>query len=110
MTTEQIPKTYDEAAQTLARWQGESGESDLQIFSFPDPEQKVVRLLHVSEMFADTDGVYAIKMGKSQEFPFKSSVALTMPKYWARIKAGELLLPEGWDATTARKVWPDEGA
>ena len=107
-TTEQVPATYEQAVRTLARWQGESGESDLEIYSFPDPEKQVVRLLHVSDAFSDRGGVHIYKMGKSEEFPFKSAIALSVPKYWSSIQDGDPLLPKEWNPGTFERVWPDE--
>ena len=111
VTIEQkIPRTYDEAVGVLARWHGEGGAPDLRIFAFPDPDQQVVQLLHVSESFPDPGSVRVYRLGRSEEFPFKSAVALALPKYWERIEAGAELLPPGWDHRTAKRVWPDERA
>ena len=111
VTIEQkIPRTYDEAVGVLARWHGEGGAPDLRIFAFPDPDQQVVQLLHVSESFPDPGSVRVYRLGRSEEFPFKSAVALTIPIYWERIEAGADLLPSGWDPKTAKRVWPDDRA
>ncbi len=109
-TTEQIPKTYEEAVKTLARWQGEGGEPDLKIYVFPDPEKKVVRLLDVSDGFADRGGIPIYKMGASEELPFRSAIALAVPRYFEKLLSGEKLLPPEWDVSLCTQVWPDEGA
>ena len=108
--TEQIPKEYDEAVHVLARWHGEGGAQDLIVFAFPDPDEQVVRLLHVSATFPDVGGVRVYKLGRSEEFPFKSAIAFALPKYWDRIRLGVNLLPPGWDHKAAERVWPNDRA
>ena len=107
---EEIPKTYDQAVRVLAHWHGEGGATDLRVFAFRDPDQKIVRLLHVSATFPDSGGVQVYKLGRSDEFPFKSAVALALPKYWDSIKTGANLLPPDWDPNAAERVWPDDRA
>ena len=109
-TTEQVPKTYQEAMRVLARWQGESGPADLEIFAFPDPQKQVVRLMHVSKTFPDLGGVRVYRMGRSAEFPFRSEMAQVLPKYRDKIKtkSGERLLPPEWRPGTEQRVWPHD--
>src|ERR1041385_938967 len=102
-----IPKTYDEAVQTLARWHGEDNDADVSIFSFPDPEEQVVRLIEVSREFPTAGDVRPFTFGRSIEFPFKSSVALVVPEEWEKLQSGQMSLPSGWDIGAARRVWPN---
>jgi hypothetical protein len=110
ITSDTIPKSYEDAICLLARWNGEGGAADLRIYAFPDPTEQVVRLIHVSDEFVDVGGVRIYKMGRSEEFPYRSAVALALPKYWERIQSGEQLLPTDWDITSIRKVWPNDRA
>ena len=108
--TKQVPKTYQQATRVLARWQGESGPPDLEIFAFPDSQKQVVRLMHVSKTFPDLGGVRVYRMGRSAEFPFRSEIAQVLPKYRDKIKAksGEKLLPSDWESGTEERVWPHD--
>jgi hypothetical protein len=47
-STETIPSSYDEAVNTLARWHSGLRQTGLEIYSFPDPDGAVVRLVEVS--------------------------------------------------------------
>jgi len=105
-TTDEIPKTYDQAIETLAHWHGEGGEEDLEIYSFPDPAGQVVQLLEISSAFAQKGQVVPWRMGRSEEFPFPSEVALITHHEWSEIHQGRLGLPEGWDWASKQKVWP----
>lgn len=108
--TDFVPTTYDEAVNTLSEWHAELDRPDLQIFSFPDPDGILVRLIEVSEEFPSSDQVRPITFGASKEFPFRSSVALATPAEWQKVLDGELLLPEGWNVEDRKRVWPHEGA
>jgi hypothetical protein len=65
-------------------------------------------LLHVSDTFPDHGGVRVFKMGRSDEFPFTSAVAMALPKYWDKIRQGNSQLPPEWDPVAAIEVWPHE--
>jgi hypothetical protein len=49
-------------------------------------------------------GLQVYKMGRSEEFPFRSAVAMVLPKYWELIQSGVVLLPPGWDAHDTRSL------
>jgi hypothetical protein len=105
-TTDEIPRTYEEAERLLARWQGEGGPADLLAFAFSDPADETVRLLYVSEEFPESGAIYAMTFGRSPEIPFRSSTASATPQEWEQVQAGELLLPQGWELARKRQVWP----
>ena len=103
---DEIPKTYDDAVQALARWHGEAQGFDLEIYAVSDPQQQQVRLIEVSDDFPRPGPVVAIPLGRSNRFPFKSAVALATTAEWDEIRAGTRPAPGGWDLSTADKVWP----
>lgn len=105
---ETIPKTYAEAVDTLARWNGEAGADDLLVFAAEDVGDNLGRLIHVSGQFPNLGGVSIYRFGASAEFPFRSAVALAQPEQWAKIKSGsgDLRLPDDWKIAKARQVWP----
>jgi len=105
-TTDEIPRTYEEAERLLARWQGEGGPSDLVAFAFPDPTGETVRLLYVSDEFAEAGAIRAMTFGRSPEVPFRSSTALATQHEWQEVQAGRLTLPPGWQLAQKRQVWP----
>ena len=105
---ETIPKTYDEAVATLARWNGEVGADDLVTFAAEDVGDNVVRLIHVSEELPDLGDVRVFSMGASADFPFRSEIALLHSGQWKKIRSGsdELHFPSDWKIAAARQVWP----
>ena len=105
---EEIPKTYEDATQMLAEWHSGIDRPDLEIYAFPDPEGAVVRLVEISGEFPETDEVVPVTFGKSEEFPFKSSVVILTPTEWQQVLAADRALPAGWDLTTRRKIWPHD--
>jgi hypothetical protein len=107
---EAIPTTYHEAVRTLAGWHAGTDLADLEIYSFPDPEELTVRLIEVSEGFPRTGRVVPVTFGRSREFPFRSSAALLTPDEWQQVLSGTLPLPEGWTLERRQRVWPDGGA
>ena len=47
-----VPKTYESAVRVLAAAHA-AGEVSVEIFHLPDPQQRVVRLIEVSDAFPD---------------------------------------------------------
>src|SRR5437762_11375458 len=107
--TRATPRTYDRAVSTLARWHAGLRPAKLEIYSFPDPAETVVRLLEISEDFPASGQVLPSTFGSSPEFPFRSSVALLTPGEWREVLEGTLSLPEGWDLHRRQRVWPNGG-
>ncbi len=105
-TNDSVPKTYPLAVRKLAEWHASGVSNGLEIYSFPDPDQKTVRLIEISDEFAGTGVVEPVTMGSSSDFPFKSSVALVTPSEWDRIQHGKIALPDGWELRTGERVWP----
>jgi hypothetical protein len=52
---EAIPKTYQSAVRTLAA--AHAGFGSVEIFQMPDPQQRVVRLIEVSDCFPEGDAM-----------------------------------------------------
>jgi hypothetical protein len=107
---EAVPSSYDEAERVLARWHAGLDRDDFEVYSFPDPDERTVRLVEVSDEFPRSEQVWAATFGPSQEFPFRSSVVLVDHADWQRVLSGDLPLPEGWELRARRKVWPNGGA
>jgi hypothetical protein len=115
-TLDTVPKTYDAAVRVLATAH-QAGPDRIDIYSLPDPEQRVVRLLEVSDAFpeagverpAPPDGVERVvpvfAMGPAKEFPFRSEVAQVTPAEWEQLRQGSLRLNRNWgDLSQARRV------
>lgn len=101
-----IPSTYEDAIIALARWHGESFDHDVKIFSVPDPDRQQIRLIEVSDSFPTPGPALPIPLGRSADFPFRSSVALATEADWQQIKNGVIEYPYSWDIQQARQVWP----
>ena len=107
-TVERIPKTYADAVTALAEWQGSAGPSDLAIYSYDDPKQEVVRFVHISDEYPNLGGVRVYRLGRSEDFPFRSAVAMVNQEQWAKIcrRDSVSLLPEDWITAEPKRVWP----
>jgi hypothetical protein len=103
-----IPRTYDEAVRMLASWHGEGAEADFEVFSFPDSQEQIVRLVEVSDALPTTGSAQAFPMGRSADFPFRSAVVFLTHEEWRQARSGKLRLPEGWDVAVSMRVWPHE--
>ena len=108
--TEAIPTSYDEAVRTLAEWHGGVRGANVEIYSFPDPTESVVRLVEVSDEFPYSGQIWPVTFGPSPEFPFQSTVVLLTPEEWQQVLAATLSLPEDWQVARRQKVWPDGAA
>jgi len=102
-----IPKTYDDAVRTLARWHGDEPTDPVEIFLFPDPAEKVVQFIEVGEQFPAAENVAPIWFRPTDEFPFSSAVAMVTPEEWQLVLSSHLELPKGWDLNSMRRVWPE---
>lgn len=102
---DEVPKTYDQAVRTLARWHGDEDGNGLEVYSIPDPVGQVIRLIEVSTEFPTAD-IRAFTFGSSADFPFKSSVIQITPTQWERLLRGELSLPADWNLDSRHKVLP----
>ena len=120
---EQIPKSYDDACQVLAKSHAEEHGFPVRVICFPDPKKKEVRLVEVSNSFPanpiaaiaypDSSGVPRAKptvpvvtLRPSADFPFRSSVALVTEEEWSQIEAGKLAVAGNWGLCVHRQVWP----
>ena len=104
-TTETIPANYRDAIATLVEWQSNSAYDDLEIYVIDDPSQTQVRLLETSDGFPETGRVDAYPMGRSDEFPFQSAVALIHRDELPRIREGKIALPAGWNLSSMHLAW-----
>ena len=111
-----IPKTYDRAIQVLAAAHA-AGPDQMEIYSVPDPQQQVVRLIEVSATFPEggverpvpPNGVERIvpvfPMGRAKDFPFRSEIVQVTPAEWAQLRQGSLKLNRDWgDLNHAQRV------
>jgi len=101
--SEDIPKTYEEAVRTLARWHLE-GLDAAEVYSFPDPAGETVRLVEVSPRFPASGEPYPFTFGRSKEFPFRSSVIQITPGEWRDVLSQRLALPAEWDVGSRQRV------
>jgi hypothetical protein len=97
--------TYKIAVNTLVKWQAEKYKAPIIIYSVPDPNEHIVRLIEISDSFIETNDVTPVNIGASSELPFKSSVILVNLNEWSRIQCGELPLPENWNLNNIELVW-----
>jgi hypothetical protein len=107
---DEIPKSYEDAVRLLGQWGGEAGADDLRIFAAEDVGDEMVRLIHVTDQFPDSVRVSVYTFGASEEFPFRSALALASPDQWEvmRARGGYPGLPSEWKITNARQVWPPQ--
>jgi len=111
-----VPKTYDSAVRGLTAAHS-AGPDEVEIYSVPDPHERVVRLIEVSGVFpqgsversALSGGMERIvpvfKMGPAKDFPFSSEVVQVTPDEWMQLREGQLKLNQDWgDLNKARKV------
>ena len=88
---------YGEAILTLARWHREGDETPTPIYAFPDPDQRKVRVIEVTQIVPQTGEVYPFEFAPTAEMPFRAAIAQVTPDEWTDISAGRIALPEGWD-------------
>jgi hypothetical protein len=111
-----VPKTYDRAILVLAAAHA-SGQDQVEIYSMPDPQQQVVRLIEVSAAFPEggverptpANGMERIvpvfPMGPAKDFPFRSEVVQVTPAEWKQLREGKLKLNRDWgDLNRAERV------
>jgi len=82
--------------------------TDITIYSMPDVERKIVRLVEVSIEFPEAGvdrptppGVLervvpVFPMGPAKDFPFRSEIAQVTPKEWSELLKGDLRLTKAW--------------
>lgn len=102
-----VPKSYEEAVDTLARDHLSVDETIKEVWSFDDPARQVVRVVEVSdapELPPENGEAAAYPFGKSRDFPFRSEIVLLTRTDWARVEAGTLRLPPGWMLANRRRV------
>jgi hypothetical protein len=106
--THDVANTYDEAVALLAQWHGEDQDPSVDIYSYRDPQERVVRLLEVSDGFPASGEAWAVGFGPSSEFPYPSEVILLTPEEYQALLNEALPLPEKWVGLKSEKVWPRE--
>ncbi len=104
------PKTYKEAVEHLVEDYVSSNNDigDLEIYVFPDPKKKIVRVIQVSDTFPQTDDVWPFTFRESPEYPFKSSIAIATKGEWKRILKGKLEFQADWNMKKLKRVWPHD--
>jgi len=111
-----VPKNYEEAVRVLAAAHA-AGPDQVDIYFLPDPQQRVVRLIEVSEAFpeggverpAPPNGservVPVFPMGPARDFPFGSEIVQITPAEWEELRRGRLKLNRDWgNLDLAQKV------
>ncbi|HEY8748174.1 MAG TPA: hypothetical protein VIM11_09385 [Tepidisphaeraceae bacterium] len=111
-----VPKTYERAVRALAVAHA-SGPDPVEIYHLPDPQQRVVRLIEVSDAFpeggverpAPAGGIERVvpvfPMGPAKNFPFHSEIVQVTPAEWVELRQGNLKLNRSWgDLNLAQKV------
>ena len=101
---------YDEAVRKLAAWHAEGMKPRLTVYAIPDPRREEVRLIEVSRIFPETRDLVPVTIGPTPDFPYTSSTLSITPVELHLAKSGELPLPNGWDFSSGRKVWPGDAA
>jgi hypothetical protein len=116
VTSDAVPKTYEDAVRVLATVHA-SGPDQVEIYHLPDPQQRVVRLIEVSEAFpqggverltptgAMERVVPVFPMGPANDFPFRSEIIQVTPAEWEELRQGSLKLNRNWgDLNLVKKV------
>jgi hypothetical protein len=111
-----VPKTYERAVCVLAAAHA-AGDVSVEIFHLPDPKQRVVRLIEVSDAFPDggverptpPSGMERVvpvfPLGPAKDFPFRSEVAQITRAEWEQLRQGKLKLNRDWgDLNQATRV------
>ena len=111
-----VPKTYESAVRALADAHA-SGEASVEIYYVPDPQQRVVRLIEVSDNFPDGGVerpappggmervVPVFPLGPAKDFPFRSEVAQITRCEWEQLRQGNLKLNRDWgDLNRVKRV------
>jgi hypothetical protein len=111
-----VPKTYESAVRVLAAAHA-VGDVSVEIFHLPDPQQRVVRLIEVSDAFpeggverpAPPGGMERVvpvfPLGPAKDFPFRSEIAQITRSEWEQLRQGKLKLNRDWgDLNQAKRV------
>ena len=97
--------TYLRAVKQLARWHAE-GEDGITIYVLPDPDEREVRLVEVSDAFPRADNPRAITIGATPDFPYTSGTLCITRAQVDQVREGEMALPDGWQWDGHKQVWP----
>jgi hypothetical protein len=111
-----VPKTYESAVRVLAAAHA-VGDVSVEIFHVSDPQQRVVRLIEVSDAFpeggvdrpAPPGGMERVvpvfPLGPAKDFPFRSEIAQITRSEWEQLRQGKLKLNRDWgDLNQAQRV------
>ena len=100
--------TKDEIAQKLIDWHFEIEPEITEVYRFIAPDEEnpsePIKLLEVSEATLTAGYVMPFGFGSTEEFPYRSVVALITPQEMQQIKNQEMPLPQGWDLSTAQII------
>jgi hypothetical protein len=99
---------YEGAVRTVAGWHLEGEQPPAKLLAFPDPDEREIRLLEVTELVPETGEFYPVAFGPTVEIPYRTVVAQVTPREFDAIRAGTLPLPEGWDLDQAVELNPAE--
>jgi hypothetical protein len=106
----QATDTLEEAARKLAAMHAEDSYPDLRVYWFPDPSDRVLRLIEVSSEFGRVHDGCVDPYGFDADHGLpEMEVALLAPDEWRDVHEGKLNLPPGWVARDAKEVWPGHG-
>ncbi len=103
-----MPTKKDEIAKKLIDWHFEVEPEITEVYRFIAPNEESdsepIKLLEVSEATLTAGYVMPFGFGETEEFPYRSVVALITPEEMQQIKNQEMLLPQGWDLSTAQII------
>jgi hypothetical protein len=120
--TYDIPETYEEAVRLLAEAHVEGEEESIRVFLIPDEDEKIVRIIEVSDIFPEAavqrpvpgvpdDApeqleriVPVFPMGPSRDYPYRSEVAMVTEQEWQQLHEHSLKLNRDWDLEQAQEV------
>lgn len=106
-------ETYLQATKRLAEAHRKRDRGIKEVWSFPDPNERRVRLVEVTESVPYGGRVLPFRFSAqpgpcrrpySDRIPFPSTIILLHPTDWRRIKEHRLRLPKMWDLKTMRRV------
>ncbi len=103
-----MPTKKDEIAKKLIDWHFEVEPEITEVYRFIAPNEESdaepIKLLEVSEATLTAGYVMPFGFGSTEEFPYRSVVALITPEEMQQIKNREMPLPPGWDLATAQVI------
>jgi hypothetical protein len=97
-----IDRSYAGVTKRLADAHRKRDKGIVAVWSFPDPDEREVRLVEVTKSVPFREAIVPFSFAPKEDMPFESVVILAHPDDWVRIEARKLKLPRGWKIETKK--------